>query len=63
MAAPFVSQLTSLPPGVRIEGERVLVDVAEMLRARGLGETVRYVRRLDVGTRVGQILVRFELRT
>jgi hypothetical protein len=63
MAAPFISQLTSLPPGIRIDGERVLVDVAEMLRARGLGETVRYIRRLDIGTRSGQVVVRFELRT
>ena len=62
MAAPFLSQLKPLPPGVRIEGERVLVDVAEMLRARGLGETVRYVRRLDIGTRVGQVVVSFELK-
>jgi hypothetical protein len=61
MAAPFISQLKSLPPGVRIEGERVLVDVAEMLRARGLGETVRYIRRLDIGARIGQVVVRFEL--
>jgi hypothetical protein len=62
LAAPFLSQLTSLPPGVRLDGERVFVDVAEMLRARGLGEAVRYIRRLDLGTRVGQVVVKFELR-
>jgi hypothetical protein len=62
MAAPFLSNLKNLPPGVRIEGERALVDVAEMLRVRGLGEALRYVRRLEIGTRVGQVIVRFELR-
>jgi len=62
MAAPFLSNLKT-PPGVRIEGERAFVDVAEMLRAQGFGEAVRYVHRMEIGTRVGQIVVRFELRT
>jgi hypothetical protein len=62
MAAPFLSNLKNLPPGVRIEGERALVDVAEMLRVRRLGEALRYVRRLEIGTRIGQVIVRFELR-
>jgi len=61
LAAPFLSQLKSLPPGVGLEGERVFVDVAEMLRSHGLGEAVRYLRRLEVATRVGQVIVNFTL--
>jgi len=61
MAAPFISNLKT-PPGVLIDGERVFVDTAAMLRERGLGEALRYLHRLEIGTRVGQVLVRFELR-
>jgi hypothetical protein len=63
LAAPFLSQLKTLPPGVRLDGERILVDVAELLRSRGLGEAQRYLRRLDVGTRPGQIVITFALGT
>jgi hypothetical protein len=63
LATPFLSQLKTLPPGVRLEGERLLVDVAELLRSRGLGEALRYLHRLEIGSRTGQILVRFELKT
>lgn len=62
MAAPFVSQLKKLPAGVRLEGEQVFVDIAEMLRSHALGEVLNYLHRLEVGTNVGELIVRFELR-
>jgi hypothetical protein len=63
MAAPFLANLKGLPPGVRIDGERVIVNVAEVLRSRGLGELLPLITRLELGTRAGRAIVRLELRT
>ncbi len=63
IAAPIVSNLKGLPPGIRIDGERAAIDVAELLRARGLGDVVALVTRLEVGTMAGRVVVRLELRT
>jgi hypothetical protein len=61
IAGPIIASFR-LPPGIRIVGDRVLVDVRELLQARGLGELLQYVAGLRVGTREGAVLVRFELR-
>ena len=62
IAAPFVARVKTLPHGIRIEGDRVLVNVADILRAQGQEEALRYVTGLQVHTRDGQIRVQFELR-
>jgi hypothetical protein len=62
-ATPFLSNLKALPPGIRIDGDRIAVDIAELLRARGLEQLLTLVSRLQLGTRAGQAIVRFELRT
>jgi hypothetical protein len=61
-ASPFLSQLKSLPPGIRIEGDRILIDIAQVLRQQGLADVLRYVTGLQIGTRRGRVIVRFELR-
>jgi hypothetical protein len=62
-ASPFLANLKGLPPGIRIDGERIAVDLAELLRARGLEQWLTLVRRLQLATRAGQAIVRFEVRT
>jgi len=63
IAAPFVSGLKGLPPGVRIDGERATVNVAELLASRGLSDILPLLARVELRTRSGAAVVRFELRT
>jgi hypothetical protein len=60
LASPFIERLAKLPPGVRMDGDRLLIDLADLLRAQGLGDLLRLVTRLEVHTRDGQVLVSFE---
>jgi hypothetical protein len=63
IAAPFLSNLNKLPPGIRIDGEHALVDLADLLRSRGLADLLPLIAQLRVGTQPGRLLVRFEVRT
>jgi len=63
IAAPFLSNLKGLPPGVRIDGERATVNVAEVLQSRGMADLLPLLARLQVGTRAGRAVVTFEVRT
>lgn len=57
LAAPFVTNLRKLPPGVAIDGEVILIDVRELLISGGLGEVVELVTALRVTTRPGAIVL------
>jgi hypothetical protein len=61
-AAPALSYFKKLPPGIRVEGDRLIVDLGELLRSRGLGEMADYITRVHVATREGALLVEFALR-
>jgi hypothetical protein len=52
----------SLPPGVRLERERVLVDVRQLLERQGLGEVVPLIERLNVSSEDGRLLLDVDLR-
>lgn len=58
-ALPF---LKALPRGLRADDDRILVDVAELVRAQGLGGFLPFLSKLEVHTRKGAFLLRFELR-
>ena len=62
VAAPALMYFKKLPPGIRVEGDRIAVDFAELLRSRGLGELMDYITRVNVTTREGAIIVAFALR-
>jgi hypothetical protein len=49
--------LDALPSGLSLEDDRVLVNIAELLRARGQGEWLRYLRGLEITTAPGVMLV------
>jgi hypothetical protein len=51
-----------MPPGVQVDGDRVVVDLAAMLARYGLREWLRYARRLQVTTDEGRLTVDFEVR-
>ena len=49
-----------LPPGVRLEGEHILVDLRAMASQRGFANLFQYVRQLRVTTESGQAVVSLE---
>lgn len=49
-----------LPPGVRMEGDRILVDLRAMAAQRGFGDLMPYVRHLRVTTEEGRAVVHVE---
>lgn len=62
LAAPVIAYLKKLPAGVRMEGDRLSVNVEEILRQRGLGDLVPLLTGIRVTTRERRFVVAFELR-
>jgi hypothetical protein len=54
--------LNLLPPGIRMAGDRVLVDVAALLQQRGMGLVIQHVDDLKVTTEEGMVRVGFSAR-
>ena len=52
----------SLPPGIRMERERVLVDVRQLLEAKGFGEVVPLIDRLQVSSEEGRLLIDVDIQ-
>jgi hypothetical protein len=61
-AGPAAAFMNVLPPGVRMEGERVFVDIRALLAARGLASALDYVQAVRVTTEAGRLLVSFQGR-
>jgi hypothetical protein len=61
-AGPALAFLKTLPPGIRVDGDWLDVDVAAMLRSRGLGDALQYITTARLRTRAGTFVLQFELR-
>ena len=61
-AAPALNWLKALPPGIQADRDRIGVDIAALLRSQGLGELLPLIASLQVHTRRGAFVVRFEIR-
>jgi hypothetical protein len=61
-AGPVLSHFRKLPPGIRMEGERIAVDVRELLASRGMADLLEFLTDLQVHTRAGTFLVRVGVR-
>lgn len=61
-AAPALTWLKALPPGIRADGDRMAVDVGAVMRAYGLDDLLRYVAKLQVHTRRGAFIIQVEMR-
>lgn len=46
-----------MPPGVRLDGERILVDLRAMAAQHGFADVLQYVRDLRVTTEPGRLLL------
>ena len=55
-AAPVLRFLDALPHGIRLDRDRVFVDLAALLDQRGLGDYLQFVRRLEVHTIRGAVV-------
>ena len=60
-AAPALAFFNALPGGVTADRDRIAIDVRQLLISRGLGDLVALVRRLEVHTRAGAFVVKFEI--
>ena len=60
-AGPAAGFFKVLPPGVRMEGERVFVDLRAALAPHGLTPVLNYLKDVAVGTEEGQLVVVFAL--
>lgn len=61
LATPFLANLKSLPPGIRIDVDLVTIDVREMLVAHGFGDAIEFVTGLRIDTKPGVFMLKFDL--
>jgi hypothetical protein len=61
LAAPALSYLKKLPPGIRMDGDRVAIDLRTLLESRGQAEVLAFVRRGAIHTRPGGFLLSLEV--
>ena len=52
----------SLPPGIRLDRDRVLVDVRQLLESKGFGEVVPLIERLHVASEEGRLRLDVDLK-
>jgi hypothetical protein len=58
MFAGFGANLfTTLPPGLRLDGDRLTVDLAQLLDAQDLGWVLRYAREVLVTFEAGRVRI------
>jgi hypothetical protein len=57
LAGAAFSLTSVLPPGLRLEDQRLLVDVRSLLERHGLGEALAYLESLKVTTEEGRLIV------
>ena len=60
-ASPIVSMFSALPPGVRVDGDLIGIDIAEVLRSRNAAWLVPLVKRLRLQTSQAGVTVAVRL--
>jgi hypothetical protein len=60
MAGSLFKLDTMLPPGVRLEGQRVVVDIRALLEQRGFGDLLPHVDAIRVRSEAGRVVVELE---
>ena len=62
LAGPALTFLKALPRGLRADDDRILVDLAELVRSQGLEDLLPYIAKAAVHTRRGAFVLQVELR-
>jgi hypothetical protein len=57
LAGPALRLLNALPPGVRVEHDRIYVDIRTLLESRNLGEYLGFIRELRVNAVDGRAII------
>jgi hypothetical protein len=57
LAGAALRFLNALPPGVRMEADRIFLDLATLLEARGLAPYLAYVNELRINTVDGAVVL------
>jgi hypothetical protein len=60
-AAPILGYFKAMPRGIRMDGDRIAIDLGDLLRSRGFDDVVGLIRRLAIHTRPGGFVAQFEL--
>lgn len=61
MAGAALPVASRLPPGVRLQDQRVLIDLPAIMEAQGLGEWVSFVESVTVQTEDGRLTLHLTL--
>ena len=62
MAGPLLPIASMLPPGVRLDGDLLTLDLAALLAARGQRELLGYLDRLAVTSEPGRLVIAIEAK-
>ena len=62
LAAPAIESYGALPAGVRLDGDRVIVDVRRALQSRGHGEVLDYVDQLQVLSEESRLVLAIQFK-
>jgi hypothetical protein len=62
LAAPAIASFNILPPGVRLEGDRVLVDLRMLLQQHGQAHLLDYAQEVEIVTIEGGLVVFMHLQ-
>jgi hypothetical protein len=62
LAGPSIRSSGALPPGLRLEGERLYVDVRHLLQTQGRADLLDFAEQLQVVTENGRLVVAIQLR-
>jgi len=59
LAGPALRFLNALPAGIRVEHDRIYLDLLTLLEVRGLAHYLEYINALNVNTVEGALIVSF----
>lgn len=62
LAGPALRFLDALPPGIRIDNDRVYLDLATLLETRGLSQVMEHLEQLHVNTAEGTVILSVRAR-
>jgi hypothetical protein len=57
LAAPAITSFGVLPPGIRLDGDRILVDMRVLLQRYGQAALLDYAERVQVTTEEGRVVL------
>jgi hypothetical protein len=60
MAGPILSVTPKLPPGIRLDGDVVTIDLRQLLADRGQQDLLGLLRRLAVHSQEGKVVIELE---